>query len=168
MATRAASADYIVIVADSNVLLSFNLLSKINSCIDPNTLVLSSGPKNDVKISPDGSKRSEYQQINYERAVSLNNTLLEKMGWPCDPLDLKLLPNHHRFPPPHMARDCYIAAMSRDAFISYGGYDESKTQWGPYHEYFLDAMAGYLKKEKHLTGVRIVHQFHRVLKEQVA
>jgi hypothetical protein len=168
LAASVASGEYIVIVADSNVLLSFNLLSKIDKVIDKDTLVLSTGPKNDVKISPGGSKRSEYGPCEVQDAARTNDELLSQMGWPCDPLKLRLLNGKHRFPPPHMARDCYIAAMPRDAFISYGGYDESQSQWGPYHEFFLDAMAKYLPKEHHLKGIRIIHQYHRVLKEQHA
>jgi glycosyltransferase involved in cell wall biosynthesis len=166
IAANQARGDYIVIVADSNVLLSFNLLEEIDKVIDKETLVLSTGPKNDVKISPGGSKNSEYGRIGPNKAAKINHVLLTEMGWPTDPLRLKLLSGKHRFPPPHLARDCYIAAMPREAFLLYGGYDESKTQWGPYHEYFLDGMASYLKKERHLTGVRIVHQYHRVLKER--
>lgn len=166
IAASHARGEYIVIIADSNVLLSFNLLDEINKVIDKETLVLSTGPKNDVKISPGGSKNSEYKQIGPDRAAKINNELLDEMGWVNDPLNLKLLPGKHRFPPPHLARDCYIAAMPREAFIACGGYDESKTEWGNYHELFLDSMAGYLKKERHLTGVRIVHQYHRVLKEK--
>jgi hypothetical protein len=161
-----AAGKYIVIVADSNVLLSFNLLNKIDEIIDEDTLVLSTGPRNDVKISPGGSKASEYGHVDHNEAASINSFLLQQMGWPDDPRKLKLLKGNYRFPPPHMARDCYIAAMSKDKFLSYGGYDESKTQWGPYHEFFLDNMARYLDKEVHLTDIRIVHQYHRVLKEK--
>jgi glycosyltransferase involved in cell wall biosynthesis len=166
LAASMARGEYIVIVADSNVLLSFNLLEKINEIIDKDTLVLSTGPTNDVKISPDGKKSSEYGGIDYLKAAKINAKLLIEMGWAADPIKLKLIPGKHRFPPPHLARDCYIAAMPTDAFLSYGGYDESSTQWGPYHEYFLDAMAKHLDKERHLRGVRIIHQYHRVFKEQ--
>lgn len=165
LAALAALGDYIVIVADSNVLLSFNLLEKIDALIDPDTLVLSTGPTNDVKISPGGSKASEYADVDYEQGVQINTKLLSDMGWPCDPLLLDLSKVRHRYPPPHMARDCYIAAMSKEAFMSYGGYDESATKWGPYHEFFLDGMAKYLKYEKHLRGIKIIHQYHRVIKE---
>ena len=166
LAALAATGDYIIIVADSNVLLSFNLIDKIDEMIDPDTLVLSTGPKNDVKISPGGTKNSEYADISYGQAAQINAKLLADMGWPNDPINLNLSKVKHRYPPPHMVRDCYIAAMSREKFLSYGGYDESQTTWGTYHEFFLDAMAGYLKHEKHLRGVRIIHQYHSVLKEK--
>lgn len=167
LAAQMAAGEYIVIVADSNVLLSFNLLDKIYNLIDPDTLVLSTGPTNDVKISPGGTKESEYAWVSPAEAAKINDRLLKKMGWPCDPLNLKLISGHHRYPPPHQVRDCYIAAMAKDKFTAYGGYDESNDQWGPYHEFFLDNMAAYLDKEKHLTDVKIVHQYHRVLKGHV-
>ena len=165
LAAQKACGSYFVIVADPNVLLSFNLLTKISKVIKINSLVLSAGPGNDVKISPDGLQQTEYANLNRKQMEKENERLLKEMGWPCDPLKLKLLPNKHRWPPPHLSYDCYIAAMSKTNFYKYGQYPTKQNQWGRYHDLYLQKLASNLN-EIRLEDIRIVHQFHRVWKEK--
>lgn len=163
LAVSKAVGKYVVIVADSNVLLSFNLLSSIDRLIDDDTVVLSSGT-NDVKISPDGNYDSEYWLGDPQKMAELNYKLLIKMGWPCDPINLDLSKVGYRFPPPHRGLDCYIVALAKSQFLQKGGYDESKVSWGEYHQEFVKRMLDGSKLAA-LQGVRIVHQFHRVFKD---
>jgi glycosyltransferase involved in cell wall biosynthesis len=165
LAAQKAMGRYLVIVADPNVLLSFNLLSSISKVIKPTNIVLSAGPENDVKISPDGLQQTEYAKLKPEDMETHCELLLRDMGWPCDPLELKLLPGKHRFPPPHLQYDCYIAAMSRPNFYKFGEYPEKQTTWGRYHDEYLQMLAKNLD-EIRLTDIRVVHQFHRVFKEE--
>lgn len=163
LAASAAKGKYIVIVADPNVLLSFNLLESIEALIDDKSVVLSSGC-NDVKISPGGFYDSEYARENPEKMAAQNEQLLKDMGWPCDPLNLRLIAGKHRFPQPHQHFDCYIVALSRKNYLKFGGYDESQRSWGEYHQVFVERLTKKLQR-RNLTGVRIVHQYHRVYKD---
>jgi len=163
LAAREAKGEYLVIVADSNVLLSFNLLESIEALIDENCVVLSAGC-NDVKISPDGSYDTEYAAENSEKIAVINQQLLKDMGWPCDPLQLRLLQGKHRFPPPHLTFDCYIVALAKTAFLDQGGYNEDQKSWGEYHQVFVQKMTRAFQS-RYLNGVRIVHQYHRVFKD---
>lgn len=166
-AASMASGEYLVIVADSNVLLSFNLLSKINELIDKNTLVLSAGKYNDVKISPNGNYANEYEKSNQYDMQDICAKILHDMGWPDDPLNLKLLDGKHRYPDPHENYDCYIVAMAQKDFFAIGGYNEDETQWGDYHSNFVKKCARILITKK-LEGIKIVHQYHRVFKQEQA
>lgn len=162
LAASRAEGKYLVVVADSNVLLSFNLLEQIDALIDENSVVLSAGC-NDVKISPDGQHDTEYACLNAEHISNSNDVLLELMGWPCDPLQLRLIPGKHRYPPPHLTYDCYIVAMSKDNYFKLGGYDESCKEWGEYHQVFVEKATKALQSRR-LQGIRVLHQFHRVYK----
>jgi len=162
MAAKAAKGKYLVIVADSNVLLSFNLLSSIEYLIDESALVLSSGC-NDIKISPDGQYDTEYAKLNAVTIEQTNEKILEEMGWPADPLHLKLVAGKHRFPAPHLNYDCYIVALSRENFLKFGGYNDEDRSWGEYHQAFVKKMIASLQ-QRNLIGVRIIHQYHRVYK----
>lgn len=161
-AASVATGKYVVIVADSNVLLSFNLLSSIDNLIDPDSIVLSSG-KNDVKISPTGSYQAEYERNDSGDMAKANADLLDQMGWPDDPNSLNLLPGKHRWPTPHLHDDCYIVAMARAKFLELGGYNEDQATWGEYHQNFVKSASSKLKR-KELRDVRIIHQYHRVFK----
>lgn len=162
LAARHAQGEYVVIVADSNVLLSFNLLESIEALIDEKSVVLSAGC-NDVKISPDGSYDAEYAKDSSDKIAEVNEKLLEDMGWPCDPIHLKLIAGKHRFPPPHLTYDCYIVALSKENYLQSGGYDEDQRGWGEYHQNFVKGLTGRLQ-QRNLTGVKIVHQYHKVFK----
>lgn len=162
LAARKAKGKYLVIVADSNVLLSFNLLESIADFIDDGAVVLSAGC-NDVKISPDGSYDTEYAKQSAGAMAEANERLLEEMGWPCDPLHLRMVAGKHRYPPPHLTYDCYIVALSKENFFKFGGYDENQRSWGEYHQKFVSRMVSHLQ-QRNLVGVKIVHQFHRVYK----
>jgi len=157
LAAKMASGKYLVIVADSNVLLAFNLLASIDALIDEEAIVLSAGVGIDVKISPGGTWDSEYYQC--DEADAICQKLLADMGWPDDPLNLKLLPGRYRMPPPHFRYDCYIVALDRQRFLDRGGYDESCTEWGPYHENLVSNWTK-MFTEKRLKGTRVIHQFH--------
>lgn len=166
LAARAAKGDWLAIIADTNVLLSFNLLSAIASARKPGRLILSRGGLTDVKISPLGTRQSEYARLSPKEMARENDALLVELGWPCDPLRLRLQHGKHRFPPPHAGYDCYLAALERSAFLASGGYQEGGG-WGTYHQSFLQSLAS--RMEEHLlSGVRIVHQYHRVYKEEIA
>jgi hypothetical protein len=167
IAAQKAVGEYIVIVADSNVLLSFNLLSKIDEYITPATVVLSSGTTNDYKLSPDGMIETEYKHDDPDKMTDICKDLLTKMGWPCNPLNLKLIDGKWRQPQAHHGHDCYIVAMAKEAFMGLGGYDENLNEWGTYHDKFVDRVTQTLKSRL-LKGVRIVHQYHRVWKQQEA
>ncbi len=164
IAAQGATGSYLIIVADPNVLLSYNLLSSIDKIIKHDSLILSAGPTNDVKISPNGLQQTEYAKMDRNQMSAQNEILLKEMGWPCDPLRLKLLSGKHRFPPPHLGYDCNIAPLSRMNFYKYGQYPTSETNWGIYHDKYLQKLALNLKEQR-LQNVRIVHQFHRVFKE---
>jgi glycosyltransferase involved in cell wall biosynthesis len=163
LAAEKATGKYIVIVADSNTLLSFNLLESIGKLIDSNVVILSSG-MNDVKISPNGNYDSEYWSGDPSKISRLNEKLLLAMGWPCDPINLDLTKVGHRFPPPHKGWDCYIVCLPRQYFLRHGGYDEKDSSWGEYHQNFVSDIASKLRPVN-LKGVRIIHQFHRVFKD---
>ena len=161
LAAQKAKGKYLVIVADPNVLLSFNLLRQLDE-IDLNTVMLSSG-LSDVKISPDGTYEVEYAKGVPGEMAEINESLLKEMGWPCDPASLNLLPGKHRFPPPHFTYDVYIVALSRKGFLELGGFDENVESWGEYHQKFVKGLTEKFS-EKQIANVRIVHQYHRVLK----
>lgn len=163
IAAQKAAGKYLVIVADPNVMLSFNLLDSIDELIDDGSVVLSAGC-NDIKISPYGSHESEYGTKNPEEVANANDVMLDLMGWPCDPLHLKLIPGKHRYPPPHQTYDCYIVALSKNNYLKSGGMDEGIRSWGEYHQKFVKGLTKWLKP-KHLHGVKIIHQFHRVYKD---
>ncbi len=162
IAAQKARGKYIVIVADPNVLLSFNLLQTLDG-IKENTVYLSAG-FSDIKISPDGTYESEYESADPTGMAAANSKLLAEMGWPCDPLCMKLIAGKHRFPPPHQVNDCYIVALLRSMFLQLGGYDESATSWGEYHMRFVSALKKSLKPVQ-INGARIIHQYHRVYKD---
>jgi glycosyltransferase involved in cell wall biosynthesis len=159
IAAQKAVGRFIVIVADPNILLSFNLLSQISKLIDDKFIILSSG-MNDVKISPKGTPPSEWHQGKPEEMAQENEKILIEMGWPDDPLNLKLIKGKYRWPPPHRDYDCYVAALSRKYFLNIGGYPMDQTTYGTYHAVFLSNLATKLKPKK-LTDVRIIHQYHR-------
>ena len=157
-----AKGKYLVIVADPNVLLSFNLLRHIDH-IDENSVMLSD-ISGDLKISPTGTYQDEYANDNAAVMANINASILKEMGWPADPLKLKLIPGKHRMAPPHLAYDVYITALSRDNFLKFGGYDEGSKSWGIYHELFVRNLASKLRLE-FIKGVRVIHQYHRVYKD---
>jgi glycosyltransferase involved in cell wall biosynthesis len=164
LAASKAKGRFFVIVADPNVLLSHNLLSSISKAIKYDNVVLSAGPDNDVKISPDGRQQTEYRRLPTEIMQEKCAALLKEMGWYCDPIELKLLPGKHRWPPPHLRYDCYIVALSRMNFFKFGGYPTHETSWGRYHDIYTEKLSKNLK-EVRLKGIRIVHQYHPVFKE---
>ena len=165
IAASKAKGRFIIIVADPNVIISHNLLSSIAKCINDKNVVLSAGPDNDVKISPDGRQRTEYKIMPKEFMEFECDTLLKSMGWYCDPLQLKLLPGKHRWPPPHLGYDCYIVALSKTNFLKFGKYPTEQTIWGRYHDIYTKMLATELE-EVRLKGIRIIHQYHPVFKEQ--
>ena len=155
MGAREGVGEYLVVVADSNVLLSYNLLSEIDRIIKPNIFFTSS--KCDVKISPEGTKESEYVEL--ENKWEINCKLLRRLGWPKDPRLFNLDLVRHRYPPPHNKYDVYVFGMNRIKWIADGGYDETDNKWGLFHENTL--MKFCRKYEwKILTNTRIVHQYH--------
>jgi glycosyltransferase involved in cell wall biosynthesis len=162
LAARNARGKYFVIVADPNVLLSFNLLKTIDG-IDQKTVMLSD-ISGDLKISPTGAVIDEYSDGDPARMAEINDSLLKEMGWSDDPLKLKLIPGKHRMAPPHLTYDCYIVAVSRDNFLISGGYYETDTSWGRYHEFFVHRLKDFLNVE-FIKGIKVIHQYHRVLKD---
>jgi hypothetical protein len=92
--------------------------------------------------------------------------ILSKMGWPNDPMKLKLIDGKHRYPAPHNAFDIYVIAMHKTLFFE-GPYNENLKQWGDYHSNFVKYKCkkfGYTR----LTNTKIIHQFHRVWKSEQA
>lgn len=161
-AAENARGKYIVIIADSNVLLSFNLLKEIDRARKKAPIVISGGHNCDVKISLTGDYDSEYAQIDPEIMARTNQLILKEMGWPADPSALKLIPGKYRFPDPHKNFDVYMVAMPKRIFLEEPYNDQQKT-WGPYHQDFVRK-----KCEEHgfasVENARIIHQWHRVWK----
>lgn len=139
IAAEKAQGQYIVILSDSNLLISFNVLMKITLAINKNTLVLSSGPDNDIQLLTDK---------------------IEKLGFPCDPYDMDLPDESFKNLPSHMMRGAFISAIHTESFIMYGGYDETSTEDDMYHESFMNGMASFMRYECHLTDVRAIRQYN--------
>jgi hypothetical protein len=158
-ASRSASGEHLVIVADPNVLLSFNLLDRINSLMAGKVLI--SGAGTDIKISPSGCHNSEYCREHPGRMATANSRLLNAMGWPDDPTDLELIPGTWRAPDPHNQFDVYVAAVPKNYFETL----EETGGWGQYWANWLQSIC--LRRGfRRLDGVRIIHQYHRVWKAE--
>lgn len=154
---RAAIGDYLVIISDSNVLLSYNLLSKIDEVIDENMIVTSTGC--DIKLSPEGTHKSEYS--NEENKAIINRQILSVLGWPKDPMAFSLDLVSHRYPWQHGDYDVYMVAMDRKLFLQEGGYLELDGKWGKYHYFFVKKLCTkYVCKR--LYDIRIIHQYHGI------
>ncbi len=160
IAARGAQGERFVIVADSNVLLSSNLLKEIDKSDDKQIVI--SGAGTDIKISPDGNYSTEYAPKDHNQIAKENDLLLKAMGWPDDPLDLKLIEGKYREPDPHNAFDVYIVTMHRSQFVS---YDKNLSSWGPYHTNYVWSLC--MKYgHRRLQNIRIIHQYHRVWKNE--
>lgn len=159
MGAQAAVGEIIVVLADPNVLLSYNFLSEVDNLMNYGIIVTSSNC--DVKLSPKGTKDSEYEDI--EGKEDINSEFLSKLGWPKDPMDFNLDLVPHRYPPPHQNHDVYVFAMSRELFLKDGGYDESETGWGLYHTNLVKKFCHQYTWIK-LRNVRVVHQYHGLTK----
>lgn len=161
-----SKGEYIVIVADSNVLLSFNLLSEIDKIDGKQWKIIISGQGTDIKISPNGNGSTEYSRLSQKEMMNVNANILEKMGWPDDPYSLRLIEGKYRYPPPHNNFDIYIAAMHREVFLKQP-YNENLKSWGDYHANFIQNKCREYASIR-LTDVKIIHQFHRVWKNEDA
>jgi glycosyltransferase involved in cell wall biosynthesis len=163
LAAEKANGEYLVIVADPNNMISFNLLKTMDG-INNNTVMLSD-ISGDLRLSPTGIYDDEYSNSEPpEIMAQINEQILKEMGWPADPLLLELIPGKHRMAPPHLAHDCVVVALSKENYLKFGGYDESAISWGIYHELFVRRLAEALDVE-FLKGIRVIHQYHRVLKD---
>jgi glycosyltransferase involved in cell wall biosynthesis len=163
LAARKARGEYLVIVADPNVLLSLNFLTAMDAIIDNDTLVLLDMTTNS-RLSPTGSYEDEYSILVPEVMSEMNENLLKQMGWPADPLSLVLIPGKHRMAPAHLTYDCVVTGLSKENYFKSGGYDENDVSWGIYHEVFIRRLSESLGV-KFIGGVRVIHQYHRVLKD---
>jgi glycosyltransferase involved in cell wall biosynthesis len=162
-AAEMSAGEYLVIVADSNVLLSFNLLSEIDKDELKDHRINISGKGTDIKISPNGKFEKEYEsRPQHEIAIECSD-ILDDMGWPNDPMNLKLIDGKHRYPPPHNNFDVYIVGMNKVLFFE-GPYNENAVSWGDYHSDFVKAKC---KRYGHrrIENIRIIHQWHRVWKD---
>ena len=166
LAAQKAKGQHLVIVADSNVLLSFNLLSEINKDETKHWRINISGKGTDIKISPNGKIEKEYERRDPQEITHECSEILTKMGWPNDPMYLDLIDGKHRFPPPHNEFDVYITSMDKAIFVE-GPYNENMTNWGDYHSNFVKHKCrkyGF----RRLHNIRIIHQWHRVWKNDEA
>jgi hypothetical protein len=155
-----ARGERFVVVADSNVLLSDNLLSEIDKHNGREVVI--SGAGTDIKISPDGNINTEYAAGDPTMIELENARLLKTMGWPDDPLKLKLIPDTYRVPDPHNQFDVYVISLHRSQFSE---YDEAFTHWGPYHAHYVKNKCMEYGHRR-LKNVRIIHQYHRVWKDE--
>lgn len=161
-AARHATGERFLIIADSNVLLSSNLLAEIDQHNDNQITI--SGAGTDIKISPGGDHNSEYSPGDHKQIAKLNAALLKEMGWPDDPLNLKLIYGKWRSPDPHNSFDVYAVAMNRSQFTP---YNEKMLSWGTYHADYVKAKCLQFGHRR-IQNVRIIHQYHRVWKDREA
>lgn len=166
LAADISTGEYIVIIPDPNVLLSFNLLSEIDKVCLKRWKIIISGLSTDIKISQNATLAEEYEKKGENEMAKINSALLLEMGWPNDPMKLKLIDGKHRHPPAHRGFEVYMVAMHETHF-SEGPYNENLTAWGPYHEDFVKAKCRRYAPER-LKNIRLIHQLHRVWKSDRA
>jgi len=166
LAANISTGEYVVIIPDPNVLLSFNLLSEIDKVPLKEWKIIISGLKTDIKISQYATLAEEYEKRNENEMAEINSRLLLEMGWPDDPMKLKLINGRHRFPPAHIGFEVYMVAMHRVHFFK-EPYNENLIEWGTYHENFVTTKCRQYAWER-LRSVRLIHQLHRVWKNERA
>jgi hypothetical protein len=164
MAAVMANGEFLVIIPDPNVLLSYNVLHAILQQ-KGNRHTIISGKGTDIKISPHGMTKEEYAEDSAHQMALENSRLLQQMGWPKDPAELTLIPGTWRRPGPHNGFDVYLAAVHHNVFEP---YDETINAWGTYHNDWVRRMTERSGKYCRLKDVTIIHQFHRVWKNEAA
>jgi len=157
LAAQQATGEYIIIIADSTVIVSYNMMSEIDKVARPGSIVLSS--KCDVKVSFGGRSDEEYIYESDAKGFDDTMLILNGMGFDKnkDPFYLKLIPGFYRFPWQHETYDVYMICLIRNQFP---GYDENITERA-YHRLLVAALANRLKPVLLQGKIRIVHLLHK-------
>ncbi len=163
--SKKASGEYVILLTDSNVIFSDNLVEEVGQLAGHWTLVTSY--TREYRTSPDGTYKSEYSCKDEGEANQQCKTILESMGWPCDVGKVDLNNKYIRDPTSQLGIDSYLIALKRSVFLESGGYSEEDIYWGRWSVNKNLELASHLRVQP-LKDSRIVHQFHHMTEDNKA